>query len=254
MSIVCTTGIANTINLPEVLVPKVAATGKRTVDRILFEPYTEEQLSAIVLARCETSLRERAVHAASGNWRTAAAAKHAFCAHPGAFGSDTDSDSDDDDDAAAASGEAASQLASNVFHPAALRLCARKISQKNAGDARKALELAGVAMGASTCRPVLCLDAHSMSCCVLCSGGKAAACVQWQLDRSMLGRSPRYSRRCLLRIQRGVCFIAALTLIMHGLCSLACCESVWMCRSTSQRLCLRWPVTPSLPRRWSAPS
>lgn len=36
----------------------------------------------------------------------------------------------------------------SVFHPAALILCARKVSQKSAGDARKALELAGVAVGA----------------------------------------------------------------------------------------------------------
>jgi hypothetical protein len=43
----------------------------------------------------------------------------------------------------------------HVFHPAAAMLCARKVSQKSAGDARKALELASVAVGALLSAPAV---------------------------------------------------------------------------------------------------
>lgn len=101
-------GIANRINLPEVLLPKLAT---YKLNRILFEPYNEDQLVSIITARCARNAK-------------------------GPKGADGD------------------EIVQSVFHPAAAMLCARKVSQKSAGDARKALELASVAVGASLFPPL----------------------------------------------------------------------------------------------------
>lgn len=53
-AVLCDAGIANRINLPELLLPKLVLGGGRKAlfSRLLFEPYSEPQLVAILSSRC----------------------------------------------------------------------------------------------------------------------------------------------------------------------------------------------------------
>ena len=103
-------GIANRINLPELLLPKLMG-GPAKFNRILFEPYTEAQVAAIIESRVDAgvSLASRRSLSTAG---------------------------------AASLLDASAATKRQLFHPLAIKLIARKVSQKSAGDARKALELA----------------------------------------------------------------------------------------------------------------
>jgi Cdc6-like AAA superfamily ATPase len=102
-------GIANRINLPELLLPKLAG-GPAKFSRLLFEPYSESQITAIINSRVDA-----AVKACSPR--------------------------------SLALVECEAAPVQQVFHALAAKLIARKVSQKSAGDARKALELASAATG-----------------------------------------------------------------------------------------------------------
>lgn len=163
-----------------------------SVPRLLFEPYTEEQLCSIVSSRCNDVMKTLMPPSASTSARVRCA------------GGDGSGDSDDEEDvtlpppppvkrrllgastvvmfggdepstvrasvssnnfkAVTGTSTLPSSLGSTVFHPAALRLCGRKVSQKNAGDARKVLEVAGVAVTLAKQRHV-CQRSVTGQCC-----------------------------------------------------------------------------------------
>lgn len=118
------TGIANRINLPELLLPKLMS-GPAKFNRILFEPYTEMQVAAILESRVDAGV--------------ALASRRSLSTT-----------------SAASLLDAPAATKRQLFHPLAIKLIARKVSQKSAGDARKALELASATV--STLHKIACLQ------------------------------------------------------------------------------------------------